>query len=149
MVDFRSKYNPGDYCDNEVYEEGTSLTEPHQAESMEHLVSRLDKAELAARIARNRTIVGDATQLQDAQIDQLMSDADLDEAETEKTEMAEVVEASMLASELLAGSGANSARGSEDEREPDKAKAKTSEPQANSQTSEPGFATEPEQSPSD
>lgn len=149
MVKFRTKYDQGDYSDNEVYEPGTSMTEPGQAESMEHLVKRLDKAELVARIARNHEIVGDATKLQDDQIDQLMSDADLDEAETEKTEMAEVVEASMLAQELLAGSGANSARESETALKPDIATAQSNEAQANSQTTEPGTATEPTESPRD
>lgn len=142
MVEFRTKYNPGDFSDNEYYEPGTSLTEPGQAESMQDLVARMSKAELVQRLAKKNQIVGDATKLQDAQIDALMSDSDLDEVETEKTEMAEALEAHMVMSELLAGAGANSSSGSEDERKPDIAKAKTSETQENSQTPATGFATE-------
>lgn len=142
MVEFRTRYNPGDYSDFESYEPGTSLTEPGQAESMQELVERMSQAELVQRLARNKQIVGDATKLQDEQIDALMSDSDLDEVETEKTEMAEALEAHLATSELLADAGANSSSASEDEREPDIAKAKTSKTQENSQKPASGLATE-------
>lgn len=92
---FRTKYEPGDFCDNEVYEAGTSMTEPGQAESMEHLYKRMSQAELVGRLHASKRITGDATSLQDDVIDQLMSDADLDEYETERTGMAEIVEISV------------------------------------------------------
>ena len=147
MVKFRTKYNPGNFSDNEFYKEGTSLTEPGQAESMAQLVQRMEKAELVARLHRNRILTGDATNLQDDQIDQLMSDADLDESETERTEMAQAIEDFNEAQSLLAGAGANYASGSETGAKPDIAKATVSETQANSQTSATGFATESQENP--
>jgi hypothetical protein len=145
-MEFRTKYNPGTFSDNEVYKEGTSLTEPCQAESMQDLVARLDKAELAARVARNRRFVGDATKLSDDAVDQLMDDASLDDAETEKTEMAEVVESSLATEESLAGVGANSVSGSENEQS--EANANLSGTQtANSQPPATAFATQSQESP--
>ena len=68
MVEFRTKYNPGDFSDNEFYEPGTSLTEPGQAESMQDLVARMSKAELVQRLAKKNQIVGDATKSSDITI---------------------------------------------------------------------------------
>lgn len=145
MVKFRTKYNPGSFSDNEVYEAGTSLTEPCQAESMQDLVARLDKAELSARIARNRRFVGDSTQLSDGVIDQLIDDASLDEAENEKTGMAEVVEESLAMQELLAGVGANHVSGSENEHS--EANVSSNGTQTDSQTPATGFATNSQETP--
>ena len=136
-IKFRTKYEAGSFNDNEVYEEGTSLTEPGQAESMQSLLSRMTRP-----VGRP---VSDAVSLKDDEIDVLMSDADLDEAETEKTEMAQAIETYVQASELLADAGANSASESEAGVKPDKAKTTANETQANSQTPASGFATEPEQ----
>lgn len=147
MVKFRTRYNPGNFSDHESYKEGTSLTEPGQAESMAQLVQRMEKAELAARLHRNRIITGDATKLQDNVIDQLMSESDLDESETERTEMAQALEDFNETQALLAGAGANPVSGSEKERKPDIAKANSSETQTGLQTSATGFATESQENP--
>lgn len=147
MVKFRTKYNPGSFSDNEFYEPGTSLTEPGQAESMAQLVKRMEKAELAARVQRNRILTGDATKLQDDQIDQLMSDADLDDSELERTEMAQAIEDFNETQSLLAGAGANFVSGSETGAKTVESKATVSETQTNSQTSATGFATESHENP--
>lgn len=70
MVNFRTKYNPGDYTDYEHYEEGTSLTEPGQAETMEHLV---------ARLMREPVCEVENGVLSDEEVDSRLEDADYDE----------------------------------------------------------------------
>lgn len=81
---FRTRYNPGDFSDNEKYQPGTSLTEPGQAETMEQLMARLTRVP-------NRPISLD---LADKDVDSAMEEAELDEFEDEgKTGMAAALDA--------------------------------------------------------
>lgn len=88
---FRTKYAQGSYTDYEHYEPGTSLTEPGQAESMEHLMQRLTRFPVS-------TI---DTSLSAEEAEALYKDAEFDELASEgKTGIAEAMD--VINAELVA-----------------------------------------------